>query len=175
METIPKNKCAKIGFIRKTHGVKGESVLEFETVFEESVAESERFFVELDGLLVPFFICEEGFRFKTGNTAIVRFKWTEEKLAKKLVGCPVYLFKEEIIEQESDTIDVLLLGYTVVDEKKGLLGAVIHADDFSGNIVLTIDHPSGELLIPYNDDFLVAYDEKNKTITLRLPDGLLES
>ena len=63
METIPKSDCQKIGFIRKTHGVHGELVLEYEPEFEESVVETERFFLEIDGLLEPFFVAEEGRRF----------------------------------------------------------------------------------------------------------------
>lgn len=176
METIPKNSCTKIGFIRKTHGVKGELILEFEPVYEESIAETERFFLELDRLLVPFFLDDDGFRFKTGNTAIIRFKWTDnEKLAKSLVGSPVYLFNEEIIDEDSFTWQSQFMGYIISDKNSGNLGPVIRADDFSGNIVLTITYQNRELLIPYSDDFLISTDEKNKIINLDLPEGLLES
>jgi hypothetical protein len=77
METIPKSDCQKIGFIRKTHGVHGELVLEYEPEFEESVVEAERFFLEIDGLLVPFFVAEEGLRFRSAKTALITFDWVE--------------------------------------------------------------------------------------------------
>ena len=53
METIPKSECEKIGYLKKTHGVRGELVLEFEPQFEVSIENANRFFVEIDGLLVP--------------------------------------------------------------------------------------------------------------------------
>jgi len=82
METIPKSDCRKIGFIRKTHGVHGELVLEYEPEYEESVVEADRYFLEIDGLLVPFFVAEEGFRFRSAKTALITFDWVEtEKYA----------------------------------------------------------------------------------------------
>ena len=63
METIPKTDCEKVGFFRKTHGVFGELVLEFEPQFEMSIENADRLFVELEGLLVPFFVLDDGFRF----------------------------------------------------------------------------------------------------------------
>ena len=83
METIPKEDCEKVGFFRKTHGVYGELVLEFEPQYEISIEQADRFFVELEGLLVPFFVVEDGFRFKTENSAILTFNSVEtEKYAK---------------------------------------------------------------------------------------------
>jgi 16S rRNA processing protein RimM len=98
METIPKADCDKVGFFKKTHGVSGELVLEYEPQFEYSIENADRFFVELEGLLVPFFIVEDGFRFKTENSAILTFDGVEsEKYAKRMVGSSVFLFKNEII------------------------------------------------------------------------------
>ena len=104
METIPKSDCRKIGYIRKTHGVQGEVALEYEPELEESVAQAERFFLEIDGLLVPFFISEDGLRFKSAKTALLQFNWVDgENQARRLVGCPVYLYNIEI---HDETIEI---------------------------------------------------------------------
>ncbi len=175
METIPKAECKKIGFIRKMHGVHGDLVLEFEPEFEWSVEEAERFFLEIDGLLVPFFLKKNGFRFKSTKTAIISFDWVDtEKYARRLVGALVFLFKNEIIDEEEQEPVSKFVHFTLIDEKLGELGKISSVDDFSGNIVFQIISQGNEILIPYNDDFLISVNEAQKTITLNLPDGLID-
>jgi len=175
METIPKADCQKVGFIRKLHGVHGDLVLEFEPEFEWSVAEAERFFLEIDGLLVPFFLQEEGFRFKSTKTAIVSFNWVEtEKYARRLVGCPVFLFSEEIVDEAEEEQNSKYLGFKLVDEKLGEIGTITAVDDFSGNVVFRVEQNKGEVLIPFNEDFMITEDAEKKVITLQLPEGIID-
>ncbi len=173
METIPKSDCEKIGFFRKTHGVHGEVVLEFEEHFEYSVEDAERFFVELEGLLVPFFIADEGFRYKSSKSAIIKFDWVDsEKYAKRLIGCPVFLYKEEIVDASSDNTN-FLVGFVLSDSKIGEIGSIEQVDDYAGNIVLTVNSNGKELLIPFNEDFLISINEDEKILQLNLPDGII--
>ena len=175
METIPKADCQKVGFIRKLHGVHGDLVLEFEPEFEWSVAEAERFFLEIDGLLVPFFLKEDGFRFKSTKTAIVSFDWVEtEKYARRLVGCPVFLFTNEIVDESTEQSISEYLHFTLVDEKLGEIGTITAADDFSGNVVFHVKYKENEVLIPFNKDFLITEDAEKKIITLKLPEGIID-
>ncbi len=175
METIPKAECQNIGFIRKLHGVHGDLVLEFEPGFEWSVAEAKRFFVELDGLLVPFFLKEDGFRFKSTKTAIISFDWVEtEKYARRLMGCPVFLFQNEIVDEAEEQLVSEFLHFTLFDEKLGEIGSITAVDDFSGNVVFYVQYKGEEILIPFNEDFLVSVDEEEKVLTLNLPDGLID-
>ena len=176
METIPKADCQRIGFFRKTHGIHGELILDFEPQFEYSVEEATRFFVELDGLLVPFFLNEEGLRFRTANTAIVSLKWVEnEKYAKRLIGNSVYLFLDEIAKEEADLMESKFTNYLLEDVTRGKIGLIIHEDDFSGNIVLTVDYDGEEILVPFNENLLVLIDENKKVIRMNLPEGLLDT
>ncbi|MEE4287363.1 MAG: ribosome maturation factor RimM [Mariniphaga sp.] len=175
METIPKSDCQKIGFIRKTHGVHGELVLEYEPEFEESVVEAERYFLEIDGLLVPFFVAEDGLRFRSAKTALVTFDWVEtEKYARRLVGSSVYLFNYEIIDEPEEATISQFLHFQLLDENGKKLGQISAVDDYSGNIVFTVDTKKGEILVPFNEDFLLNLSKEQKTIQLQLPEGLIE-
>ncbi len=175
METIPKTDCEKIGFFKKTHGVFGDLVLEYEPEYEISIEEANRFFVELEGLLVPFFLKEEGFRYKTANSAIVTFDGVEsEKYAKRMVGSSVYLFQEEIIREEEESSNTQFLNYLLLDEQRGEIGRIEQMDDYSGNLVLTVNYHGQELLVPFNEDFVVKIDDTAKTLKLNIPDGLIE-
>lgn len=175
METIPKSECQKIGFIRKTHGVHGELVLEFEPEFEESVAAASRFFLELDGLLVPFFLAEGGFRFKSSTAALVTFdRVGSDQYANRLVSCPAFLYQHEIVEGKDELPAGRFLHYRLLDENSGELGIITAVDNYSGNMVLTVQTKEGELLVPFNQDLLVDLNEKNKSLTLRLPEGITD-
>ena len=175
METIPKADCTQIGFFRKTHGVHGELVLEFEPEFEYSVEEANRFFIELEGLLVPFFIAENGFRFKSSNSAIIKLDWVDtEDYARRLVGTSVWLFNNEIVLEEDETAVSLFVGFMLEDEKLGEIGKITSVDDFSGNLVLTVDYKGAEILVPFNEDFLISADDEQKILKLNLPDGLID-
>jgi len=176
METIPKKNCTRIGYIRKTHGVRGEVTLDFEQQFEFSVEAARRFFIELEGLLVPFYVSENGLRFKSGKTALVSFDWVEtESYARRLVGQDVYLFQNEIIENDDEEVTFLYLNYMLKDKSLGNFGIISEAEDYSGNVVLTVLHNGKQILVPFNEDFLISVDEKQKIITLDLPEGLIEN
>lgn len=175
METIPKADCDKVGFFKKTHGVFGELVLEYEPQFEYSIENANRVFVEIDGLLVPFFVMEDGFRFKTENSAILTFDGVDsEKYAKRMVGSSVFLFKNEIIEMPDEPFESQFENYLLIDEKLGDIGIIEQVDNYSGNIVITVKYRGQELLVPFNEDFLIEIDKNNKTLKLKLPEGLIE-
>lgn len=175
METIPRADCTKIGFIRKTRGVHGELVLEFEEQFEFSVEDATRLFLEIDGLLVPFFATGNGLRIISAKTAFVNFEWVDsEKYAQRLVGTDVYLFNSEIIDEPEEPGLSDLLGFILFDKNTGEIGVISEVEDFSGNTVLTVGNENREILIPFNEDFLVSISPENKTLTLDLPEGLIE-
>jgi len=176
METIPKSDCQNIGFFRKTHGIHGSLILEFEPQFEFSVEEADRFFVELEGLLVPFYLKEDRLRFRTANTAIVDLDWVEnDQYAQRLVGCQVYLFTYEIVDEEGESEDSPINNYLLTDEDLGEIGTIVHVDDFSGNIVLTVNYKGKDIMIPFSEELVIEIDHSLKFLKLKLPDGLIET
>ena len=57
----------------------------------------------------------------------------------------------------------------------GAQGVIDHVDDYSGNIVFTVSYRGEELLIPFHEEMLVSYSESEGTLTLNLPDGLIDA
>ncbi len=175
METIPKKDCCKIGFIRKSRGVQGELVIEFEPAYEFSVEEARRFFLDIDGLLVPFFVKENGLRVPSAKTAYVMFDGVStEKYARRLVGCPVYLFQNEIANAPESPGPHEFVDYRLFDVRSGEAGIITGMEDFSGNRVMTVRSGKTEMLIPFNEALVVSVDHQQKTLTLRLPDGMID-
>ncbi|MFV0554578.1 MAG: ribosome maturation factor RimM [Mangrovibacterium sp.] len=175
METIPKADCKPIGYIQKQHGLNGELNLRFEAQFGDSLEELTTLFLEHDGLLVPYFIVEDGLRFRSAETALVQLQWVNnEDEAKALVGTTVYIHEDDYIRgEENFTVDDLV-GFTLHDEEKGEIGTITHVDDYAGNLLLTVSYQDAEVMLPYNEDFVLDFNEENKTLKMKCPEGIFD-
>jgi 16S rRNA processing protein RimM len=175
MRQINKDDCVEIGYIQKPHGLKGEVAIVFSKEFEETVEELEFLLIEIDGGLVPYYAEVEGINLKTDDSAICRLELVDSLTkAKDLVGCKIFIFEDEIIESDNQAADSVLIGMRVYDIKYGDIGLISRVDDFSGNLVITVDHPRAEVMIPLSDEVINSIDEVKREIHLSCPNGLIE-
>lgn len=164
-----------IGYLSKHRGLDGEVELTFtDDAFDRG--DSEYLVLEMDGILVPFFW--EEYRFKNDTTAIFKFEDIDtDTAAKKITGSKVfYPRKHDADTPDPDGLRSLkaFTGFDVFDTSNTLLGTISGVDDSSANILLYIDTPDKrELIVPLHEDFLQEYDLKGRTLTLDLPEGLL--
>ena len=171
---IKQEEVYKIGRLGKPHGVHGEIQLQFnDDVFD--TADADYLVLEVEGILVPFFI--EEYRFRSDEIALMKFEDidTEEK-ARQLTGCSVF-FPRHIVDESSENLSwAQIVGYTLLDNNSGkVVGKICGVDDSTVNTLFEVeDTAGGELLIPANDKLITAKKKKKKTITLVIPDGLLE-
>lgn len=175
MDQISKSDCVEVGYIQKPHGLKGEVIVAFEQEFGETFEELELILVDIDGGLVPFFIEDEGLRFRNDESVICKLSFIDSLTsAKELVGSKVFVFENEVIESDDQGVASTLIGMIAFDEKFGKIGMISRVDDFSGNLVITVDHPRAEIMIPLSDEVISSIDEKKRQITLNCPNGLIE-
>lgn len=175
METIPKTKCIKVGFIQKPHGIHGELVIRFQEEFYETLEEYPTLFLEIDNLLVPFFISDEGLRFKSGESVITQLDWIDsERKAKDLCGLSVYVKEEDVVESEGEFTTHELVGFKLYDEQLGLIGEIEDVVDYSGNLLISVNYQGKDALVPLNEDLIVSLDETLREIVLQIPDGLFD-
>ena len=128
---------------------------------------------EVDGLLVPFFI--EEYRFKTDSSALIKFIDIDSaEQAQQLVGSTVY-FENKFIE-EGDEEEVSLNYFIGFDIKDGeaLVGTITDIDDQTENWLFVVERDGNELLIPAHEEFITDIDHQNRTITMDLPNGLID-
>lgn len=171
---IRQEEVYRIGKIGKPHGVKGELTLFFDDdVFDR--VDAEYLVLNVDGILVPFFM--EEWRFKSGETALVKFCDIDTKeRASELVGNEVF-FPKKLSDRSDDELTWdEICGFAVVAENHGntVIGTVASVDDSTINVLLEVETPDGNMvLIPASDDIITEVDAAEKTIKAQIPDGLI--
>ena len=171
------NDLCKIGKIVRPHGIAGEVELLFTLdVFDDDMADY--FFLDMDGLPVPFFW--EEYRFKNSESAIIKWRhYDTDAAAKALVGHDVYYAKTKLSHEENN-IGILtswkaLEGFSVFDEQKRILGEVNYVDDSTKNVILSLTDTNGNnLLLPLHEDFIISLQLNERQLYLQLPEGLLD-
>ncbi len=167
---IREEEVYKIGRLGKAHGIKGEISFLFDDDVFDRVG-SDYLVLSIDGILVPFFI--EEYRFRSDTSALMKFEGIDsQERAKELTGCDVYFSR-----QLSDAEDGIyawnsLTGFTVVDASTAAaIGEIAAVDDSTLNILFEL---ADGTLIPASEELITDIDKKNKTITIELPEGILE-
>lgn len=164
----------RIGVIGKPHGVRGEVAFHFDDdIFDR--ADADYLFLEVDGLLVPFFIDE--YRFRSDDTALMTFSGidTEEKAAE-LTGCGVYVPRSLAGDEADGPVSrAEIIGFTVVDNADGRhVGTVKAVDDSTMNTLFEVTTKDGQdILLPVSEELIKDVDRQGRTITLIIPEGLI--
>ena len=97
---------------------------------------------------------------------------TQER-ARELTGVEVY-FPRELAEQdeEAELSYAALVGYTLIDNNSGNpVGTIAYVDEQTINIMFELEDGR---LIPASEELIVDVDQKNRTITLDIPEGILD-
>ena len=159
----------KIGRLGKSHGVKGEVTFMFDDDIFDRV-DSDYLILEVDGILVPFFI--EEYRFRSDTVALVKFEDIDtQQRAQELTGCDVY-FPRSLAEEDDTPTLTFLVGFNIVEADTGTtIGRIAAIDDSTANLLFELEDGR---LIPANDDLINDIDNKRKVITMTIPEGLLE-
>lgn len=160
----------KIGKLGKAHGIKGEVTMHVDDdVFDR--VDAEYLILELDGILVPFFM--EEYRFKTNETALIKFDGIDTlERARELTGSDVYFPRNMATSDENDELSYAqLVGYTIINANDGKeVGEIALIDEQTINIMFELTDGT---LIPASEELITDIDTEKKTITLNIPEGLL--
>ena len=159
----------RIGKIGKPHGVKGEVSFQFDDdIFDRTDADF--LILELDGILVPFFM--EEYRFRSDSLALMKLEGIDtQERARELTNCEVF-FPREQQDDEENLSWAAIIGFTVIDEQTNTpVGTIASVDDSTENVLFELED---DTLIPASEDLITNIDTKKRTITIDLPEGLLE-
>lgn len=160
-----------IGTLVKLHSFKGRYVLVAETALHNDIEDWESVFLEIEGLLVPFFI--DHISVTSDTAAIIGFEDIDStEKAKEFLSSKVYQLKAITGEQEEEQPEDLT-GYRVFDQQAGDIGTVKEILDYNQNLLLRVLKGKQEHLIPVTEEIIVKINPRKKEIVIQAPEGLL--
>ena len=167
---IKEENIYQIGRLGKTHGVRGEiSFLFDDDVFD--CVDADYLILKVDGIFVPFFI--EEYRFKSDSNAIIKFEDIDtQERARELTGADVY-FPRSLVENDDENLSwPVLVGFDIIEASNGrTIGRIASVDDSTLNILFCLDDGR---LIPASENLITAIDQQTRTLTMHIPEGLLD-
>ena len=171
---IKRDDVYKIGKLGKPHGVKGELTFAVtDDVFDR--VDADYLFLDIDGILVPFYL--EEYRFKNDENVLVKFEDVDtQEQARLYTGCEVY-FPRHLSDSDEENISwAEIVGFQLEDASTGkLVGTVDRVDDSTINLLFEITTPDGrDLLIPASQQLIVNVDSTRRVIKMSLPDGIID-
>ena len=158
----------KIGRLGKAHGIKGEITMQVEDdIFDRT--DADYLVLELDNIMVPFFI--EEYYFKTDTTALIKFEGIDTlERAKEFANIDVYFprsIKDNNTSSEQEILSYLMLvGFQVND-----IGKIAYIDHQTENVMFELEDGT---LIPASEEQIEDIDVPNKQIKMTIPEGLLD-
>ena len=168
-----KEDCFYLGTIVGKYSFKGELLVKIDCDTPENYLTLESIFVDLPTGLVPFFIT----KCQLHKSALLRIDFEEvkdevaaEMLLKKELYLPLTLLPplkgNKFYYHE-------VIGFSVL-ENEDYLGTISVIHDQGSQALFEIKRDKGTALIPVHDDFIITVDRINKTITVTLPEGLID-
>jgi 16S rRNA processing protein RimM len=164
--------CYKIGYVAKTHGLKGE--VTFIPAPEcPDLTEITSFFVEQRGNFVPYFIESVSMR---GDQAFIKLEdVNDQNAASALKGCSVFSPKSERPKlARGEFYNDEVIGFEVTDKQLGSLGNVHEMEEAGPNRFLVLIYSGKEVMIPVHGPFIKSVNKSRKQITVELPEGFLD-
>ena len=162
---IKEESVYKIGKLGKAHGTNGELNLNVELFDGEDLGEY--LVLKMDGILVPFWL--EEYRWRNDDTALVKLEGinTQER-AREMANVEVFLPREMQGDdaEDGELTYAELVGFTVNG-----IGKIAFVDDQTENIMFELEDG---MLIPAAEELIEEIDTEKRTITMNLPEGLLE-
>lgn len=170
---MQKEDCYYLGKITKKHGFKGNLILHLETDEPEMYQDMESVFIEVNGILVPFFFETIGPHSK--GKLLVKFEDVSAEEAEKLVNHLIYLPMEELPELDgNDFYYHEIIGYAVIDADQGNIGHIQDVNDSGVQALFEIEFNGKEILIPIVDEWILEVNREEKFIKIETPDGLID-
>lgn len=171
---MDKDKCCLWGTFVKVNGVRGELVLKSNYYLSEEFESILTVFIEIDGILVPFFI--SNIIIRRDYSAIIKLDDIDSKdVALEFIDKNIFIPNENFPAFVDSTFVLsYLIGYTIFDNNDNKIGEITETFDIRKNPIAKIIINKKEVLIPVNNEAIIAIDNKNKIIKLNIAEGLLD-
>lgn len=162
----------QLGYVVKSHGLTGDVILFLDVSDPDHYHQLDVVFLENNGQLVPHFIKNIHIN---GDRARITFdEFDSKEKAETIVGMQAFLPTKYLPKlKKGQYYFHELVGFDIFSEGQ-LIGQVAEIYDLGSQTLLSTTLDGQEVLIPTNRDILQEVDLKNGTLTVSLPEGLID-
>jgi len=162
-----------VGKLVATFGLKGELVLLHALGGKTDLKDVKVLFIEQQrGSTIPYFV--ESAKAKSNTETWVKLEGINTKEAAAfLLQKNAWMTETDFNRQVKPNATIALLGYKVLEDGKeiGIISEIIEQPH---QVLCAVMVEGKEALIPLNESTLAGIDRRKKTVSVKLPDGLLE-
>ena len=168
-----KEDCYFLGKITRRHGLAGNVILKLDTDQPELYNKLESIFVEINGLLVPFFI--EKSSWSKLDALNLAFKNSSEALVDQSLGKNVYLPLTTLPKLSGKQFYYHeVIGYEIMDQDNKDCGVIRSINDQTKQNYFVTNLYGKEVVIPMIKDWILEVNREERFIKIQLPEGLID-
>lgn len=164
----------KIGKLAASFGLKGELILAHNLGKKTALKGLETIFVEeTKGSPLPYFIVTA--KAKNESEVFITLEGIETvEAARKLTPKEVWILEADFKKFAATQSPIAMLGFMLLDEDGTQVGKVVEVIEQPHQILCAVIINGNEALIPVHQDNLINMDAKKQTVTVIIPEGLLD-
>ena len=168
-----KEDCYFLGKITRRHGLAGNVILKLDTDQPELYNKLESIFVEINGLLVPFFI--EKSSWSKLDALNLAFKNSSEAMVDQTLGKSVYLPLASLPKLTGKQFYYHeIIGFEIFDQDGNNCVVIRSVNDQTAQVYFITNLDGKEVVIPMIKDWILDVDREERTIKMELPEGLID-
>ncbi len=163
-----------LGFITKSHGIKGGLVLFLDTDEPGFYKNLTKIFIKKEGLLTPFFI-ETANLLPNGNL-LIKLEDMDFEQSCLLLKSEVYLPNTELPPLEGNKFYYHeITNFLLLDAQNNKVGTIQSVNDQTPQALFEVVNEEGkQILIPMVDEWLLEVNKPERYIKVFIPDGLID-
>ena len=178
---ITREQLIEVGRFVKPHGIAGELQAAFD-IDNDIAATLPCLVADIDGIFVPFFV--DNCRAKGNNLLLTIDGIQSDTDAATLADKAIYATKtdydarmRQYADDHGDEWPVdFFIGFSLLAEPDShRVGTIADIDDATTNVLFLVDTDGGlRVPVPAAEPLITDIDTRLRTITMQIPDGLLE-
>lgn len=163
-----------IGKLSAVYGTDGEFILKHSLGKRTALKDITAVFIEdRKNSFFPYFV--QNARAKDTEHVYIKLEGIDTReSARNLLQKGIYLEEKDFKGLASSSAPLSLLGFQVTDKVHGPLGAIEEIIEMPLQVLARVMYREKEMLLPINEQTLVKIDQKQQTVQLDLPEGLLD-
>lgn len=170
---MKKEDCYFLGKITRRHELQGNVFLKLDTDQPEMYNKLDSIFIEINGLLVPFFVAKQSW--SKGDTLIISYKNSTEALVDQTIGRDVFMPLSTLPKLSGNKFYYHeVIGFEIREEDGKTCGNIVSINDQTAQHYFILDLAGKEIIIPIIKDWILELNREEKYLKMQLPEGLMD-